>query len=1493
MPRLSGITPPAPADETKKEQFALMMIMLFMPLALPVGADAFDEGVILELLGDVCDYNDDHSQDANGKEMKLSYHLAWTRWFNGQRKLSDQFEELQVRARKDFDLEDCDMDLTSRQDVLKLWHIDPNLTGLEGLDDSRRRPSGAEFMAHITVKAVTNLDLVAKARVSWKTQPRPAGAEYRSPTGAPDDEQVPSGPHWGPEVVEERRDAPVQTRPAFPLSAQELVGVSLLNEEKGMRACQYRDAFMKGMGRCHAPPQRGGQCTLEPFAGAGMNDGETYRACLGKQRVSLKNWQRDSDDTAKEADVGGTEDPDEPRPAPVPANRPDEKVQFVDLAGQLDEAVQRLFDEFASRREKPVDFSKSPEQLAFIARVVDHLKDVLMSRRLGENPSQRVFLLLGQGGTGKSEVIQFVRRLVDMHHDVLTHRSGGMSDGLGPSSVVVASTNAASANIGGDTIHTMLRLGIHNYSLHDLGKTPPKQAMVTELNDVHLLVVDEISMLSPALFTALSYRLCQARKTTWGVDPNLFTEKGSAFGAVPLVILAGDFLQLPAFQNNRRVSLLSDFGDDNSAPPKDTRARRQGKNGKPIYDYKREMQQGRRCFWEATTDVHLLTQTHRFVDRETKKKCPVLPEILNYMRKPDGELMKDKLWRALQARVVDGPEDPKLKDPRFRDGYEVASEWSAVARLMQYRARRDAARANQMLVYVQAVDRPYDKTMVKKDYMRALQVVNYSETGNRAGLLPLFVGMRVRLTRKLAAKYGLVNEATGVVESIQFHEDEFAHPAHNWRDDESHEAWQRGHVLLQHMPQAVFVKFDKSSLDCGFGPGVVAVEPWQGSKRFKIYLHGGDRSEASQGSVGRYQIPLMPEQVRTTQTAQGMSMDRVKLFLAKGNQKEAERWMNTYVMLSRARTLDGLLLFDLPPRDYFCMGPPKYIVDAMGILEKRAQQELAELSRSLKQKYPWVAGAMDSFNASVSTGSEPEGAGTKRGADPVVQSAGPVPPEKRQKTCDGSSSRAPAGDAVGSAAPNDQPPKGGGFGSSRPADGPLGGEAAPPPDLAGLRPCMEDITEHHRLALPRNAFGLTLATEGDQLYLSTRHRVGLPNLGFTCFVNASLQVLLRIEPLYRVLCAHAGECLDGDRECAWCCLHSQARELRMDKRVGECPMALMARRGRFGHDYACALPGGAVTSTRAMAPVDAVCTPKGKLRKGPECDATDFLVDVLETLVWQERAFSDVTRSVIDHEIFGFITRRRYHCPLRDCKFTRDQCIVQKIVELELRACEEPLALRELWDARWRKTWEPDELCCPSAHEGRETQEFMETEPPCLIIRLLRAKKTANGVGKKIRTPVSFPRRLDWMRSGPYGFVGAILHHGDTKDTGHYTAACMVDPSAVDRSTGRHGFVHFNDEGTSGQRWSFFQQRPQQKAVCTMVYTRVARRAANQDTGGSLPFVVGAATEAFRRPAPVAEIIDLDAGPRQLSAEQLSRIEANRQRAMALREAAAKRPRTS
>ena len=79
---------------------------------------------------------------------------------------------------------------------------------------------------------------------------------------------------------------------------------------------------------------------------------------------------------------------------------PDVEAHFEQLTGDLDPVVQRLLYQYGSRPDKPVAFQA--EQIEFIERVVEHLDVVLQARRLGQSRPQRVFLLLGQGGSSKS-----------------------------------------------------------------------------------------------------------------------------------------------------------------------------------------------------------------------------------------------------------------------------------------------------------------------------------------------------------------------------------------------------------------------------------------------------------------------------------------------------------------------------------------------------------------------------------------------------------------------------------------------------------------------------------------------------------------------------------------------------------------------------------------------------------------------------------------------------------------------------------------------------------------------------------------------------------------------------------------------------------------------------------------------------------------------------------------------------------------------------------
>ena len=190
-------------------------------------------------------------------------------------------------------------------------------------------------------------------------------------------------------------------------------------------------------------------------------------------------------------------------------------------------------------------------------------------------------------------------------------------------------------------------------------------------------------MVEPKLMGALSYRASLARKGTTSSqfptikhtpDPDEYFEKGQVCGGVPLIILAGDFMQLAPLGSpwlpekdkkirERRLKLAKEDGLSTRSsllvPVEDAAGCAEHKNGL-------------RLFHNAVTDVHILTQTFRFRDAITNEPCPVLPRLLAYMRVPDGEPLPSDLWEELQKCVVESKDDPRLQLPRIKEAYQAA-----------------------------------------------------------------------------------------------------------------------------------------------------------------------------------------------------------------------------------------------------------------------------------------------------------------------------------------------------------------------------------------------------------------------------------------------------------------------------------------------------------------------------------------------------------------------------------------------------------------------------------------------------------------------------------------------------------------------------------------------------------------------------------------------------------------------------------------------------
>ncbi|MDP3956142.1 MAG: PIF1 family DEAD/DEAH box helicase [bacterium] len=109
---------------------------------------------------------------------------------------------------------------------------------------------------------------------------------------------------------------------------------------------------------------------------------------------------------------------------------------------------------------------------------------------------------------------------------------------------ITASTGIAATHIGGLTIHSWSGIGILDYlTPQDIEALREKEHIWKRLNSAQVLIIDEVSMLSPKLFDGLN-ALTQAVR-----------ENSAPFGGLQ-VVLSGDFFQLPPITRGGPSPLL-------------------------------------------------------------------------------------------------------------------------------------------------------------------------------------------------------------------------------------------------------------------------------------------------------------------------------------------------------------------------------------------------------------------------------------------------------------------------------------------------------------------------------------------------------------------------------------------------------------------------------------------------------------------------------------------------------------------------------------------------------------------------------------------------------------------------------------------------------------------------------------------------------------------------------------------------------------------------
>ena len=135
---------------------------------------------------------------------------------------------------------------------------------------------------------------------------------------------------------------------------------------------------------------------------------------------------------------------------------------------------------------------------------------------------QNVFLT-GSAGTGKTHILnEFVLYL--------------KSRKVIPT--IVAPTGIAASHLNGQTIHSYFSLGIRDsIDEYFISNLIEKKYLQTRFKKLKVLIIDEISMVSPNMFTSIDKIL------------RAFKQNDNPFGGIQ-VILSGDFFQLPPISKN-------------------------------------------------------------------------------------------------------------------------------------------------------------------------------------------------------------------------------------------------------------------------------------------------------------------------------------------------------------------------------------------------------------------------------------------------------------------------------------------------------------------------------------------------------------------------------------------------------------------------------------------------------------------------------------------------------------------------------------------------------------------------------------------------------------------------------------------------------------------------------------------------------------------------------------------------------------------------------
>ena len=312
---------------------------------------------------------------------------------------------------------------------------------------------------------------------------------------------------------------------------------------------------------------------------------------------------------------------------------------------------------------------------------------------------------------------------------------------------------------------------------------------------------------------------------------------------------------------------------------------------------------------------------------------------------------------GLRSRKIENCKK-ELETDFFKHGHVVGMYWENIARNMVARAHRDAQQLDVPLICLQAADQRHarkNKTIDKQLTHQLLTVPNPHCTGKLQGMLLVHENMIVRLSDVLAPHLGLVKDKMGMVVKVDLH--------HEDQERLRHREPGFCHFVPEYMAKGFWVKllkgksspmedallktweeqFENVADHADDAKTLFFVELMHAE--LKIDLKIGEDNEKFE--VIRWQFPLLHGMLRTAYSAQGLTLDGGVLVDLRraGGLEDDDWWLAMYVMLTRARKLENLILpgFTEQVGELLRRGPPSYLRALTDKLEAKAAATLERL----------------------------------------------------------------------------------------------------------------------------------------------------------------------------------------------------------------------------------------------------------------------------------------------------------------------------------------------------------------------------------------------------------------------------------------------------------------------------------------------------------------------------------------------------------------------